>query len=672
MRHLKLCILICAISAAAVDGARSQAPAPQASPPTVAPSPVPQASLPAVAPSLAWQVQDRFRLWDAATTAGHYDADDLLSQLEGTSDAGQIYASVRAFLHARPNLFRSAHWDPAGQQYDLSYLYPKFYTIRVGLADPSGYVGQTCHWTSSVGTLDQSDLPCANSTLVTLPADGLGDGKSAAGSIAVQLGGAAPQLLVQQTLQVRDRLIVSLGDSFASGEGNPDQPSNLTSLQSGPGSGWGPDWKERWLGRQATLGVQGADWWDLPCHRSFMSQHVIAALKYSADRPHEAVTYLSFACSGAAVFNGLVAPQPQPPGYGDRSTAPGVALAQVDALARNLCPPDAAGVSTAQPAVARTYHTGGLLGGLLLGLGQKTLTARTFACGGAPGRPVDAVLLSVGGNDIGFSAVIMDAMLPVHASDPIGELVLAAARANFGKTPLDATIAIQRDLPGNLHTLDAQLAKAVGSAIVVQSDYPSPIRDETGWFCGPPNKAAFSAASDPSTARLVAVNGVWPDSQIPLSQRWAMIIDQKDGVSIEPIVVNALNSALEYHAHQVKWFVTNGYLTTFANHGWCAKGASDEDAALPDWSMAGGWVTWNPASWDPYEPRARYFRTPNDAALTELQDSPRQNPTLQALLTVQQLALLNAFDGSFHPTFQAHVIMGLGVAATLEGHLAAN
>nr|QQZ49286.1 hypothetical protein JKL49_19665 [Phenylobacterium glaciei] len=71
------------------------------------------------------------------------------------------------------------------------------------------------------------------------------------------------------------------------------------------------------MGRAALNGIRNPSWFDPACHRSFYNQHLVAALKFAVARPHEAVTFLSYACSGAAVFNGLLTSQPQPPGYRD-------------------------------------------------------------------------------------------------------------------------------------------------------------------------------------------------------------------------------------------------------------------------------------------------------------------------------------------------------------------
>ena len=85
-----------------------------------------------------------------------------------------------------------------------------------------------------------------------------------------------------QDIVVRDLLIVSIGDSNASGEGNPHV--------------------------NQVGGLRPADdvWFDRRCHRSAFSGHARAAASIEAADPHTAVTFISFACSGAEIFDGLI------------------------------------------------------------------------------------------------------------------------------------------------------------------------------------------------------------------------------------------------------------------------------------------------------------------------------------------------------------------------------
>ena len=81
---------------------------------------------------------------------------------------------------------------------------------------------------------------------------------------------------VTGAVHVTDLVIVSLGDSSASGEGNPDD------------AGLDSDWVYR------------------RCHRSKTSGHALAAEAMERHSSKSSVTYLSFACSGAELGTGVL------------------------------------------------------------------------------------------------------------------------------------------------------------------------------------------------------------------------------------------------------------------------------------------------------------------------------------------------------------------------------
>ncbi len=82
----------------------------------------------------------------------------------------------------------------------------------------------------------------------------------------------------EHTVQVKDYLIVVLGDSSASGEGAPDTP--LTGEHDG----------------------SNADWIDDRCHRSMLSGGAQAARRIEDSSDKTSVTFISFACSGASLI----------------------------------------------------------------------------------------------------------------------------------------------------------------------------------------------------------------------------------------------------------------------------------------------------------------------------------------------------------------------------------
>jgi hypothetical protein len=92
--------------------------------------------------------------------------------------------------------------------------------------------------------------------------------------------------LTTRTVVVKNLLIVSIGDSYASGEGNPDQPQRF-------------DFTGLFV-------EKGPEWEDKNCHRSANAGPAQAALEIERSDPHTSVTFLSYACSGATITQGLV------------------------------------------------------------------------------------------------------------------------------------------------------------------------------------------------------------------------------------------------------------------------------------------------------------------------------------------------------------------------------
>ena len=130
----------------------------------------------------------------------------------------------------------------------------------------------------------------------------------------------APQQISTE-IQVRDILIAGLGDSIASGEGNPDRPIALSDEGFCFRSYLGDRRRRNITGRAAPATRAaaparrrtrlqnwqryGALWLNAACHRSLYSYQTRTALALAVQYPHIAVTYLPLACTGATIADGL-------------------------------------------------------------------------------------------------------------------------------------------------------------------------------------------------------------------------------------------------------------------------------------------------------------------------------------------------------------------------------
>src|SRR6185295_4945128 len=100
-----------------------------------------------------------------------------------------------------------------------------------------------------------------------------------------------------------------------------------------------------------------------PCHRSSWSGPARAAIVIEKADPHSSVTFISFACTGAGLLDGLLEEQNQ----GGRK--------------------------------------------------NKRQLEQIFAAAGA--RTIDALLVSIGGNDVNFGTLVFNAIRLRHAeTDP--------------------------------------------------------------------------------------------------------------------------------------------------------------------------------------------------------------------------------------------------------------
>ena len=183
------------------------------------------------------------------------------------------------------------------------------------------------------------------------------------------------------TAKVRNLLVLSLGDSYASGEGNP---RNV----------------EAWLRE----GFPFAPYWDADgCNRSARSGPALAALALENASAKSSVTLVDVSCSGATVDRGILGPQSRTVG------------AQVEQATQIL-----------------------------------------------DGRAADLVLLSIGGNDVGFVSILQSCALSQNcplSTPPSGPLRSSA-------TVQQGVQAQTAELPGDY----ARIAACLGSDTCTLAD----------------------------------------------------------------------------------------------------------------------------------------------------------------------------------------------------------
>jgi hypothetical protein len=594
--------------------------------------------------ALTWSVVDRFPL---LATLG---SDTLDTWLPGSQESFSAWYFRMWIAHRRGDVLRSplavddqnqkGAWNSQIGSYRREYLqkYVHSSDVVVRLAT-AGLLG-SCRW--EIQDLQPRDGPCAGID-VALP-------------LKETLVRVMQGVVERAEVKVRPtRLIVlAFGDSYASGEGNPD----VAAVWSGKRVNAGDyEWLKSRPGTTGYLRV-GAMWWDTRCHRSFWNHQIFAALKLAAGDPHTQVTLLDYACSGAGIIDGILAPQVDPPGKPDGT----VQFSQLHEAVADLCDV-ASGGALRRSKYAERVAT------LLRSKSfekirhlekQDALHGEELDLPECVGRAAvpDLAMISIGGNDVGFAGLVAWAILPERSRYRLlnyvfpkfvrwGHIVCPQKGVNNArecKRPYFEQLVDQ--LPNRFRLLGVSLPGLLNIPPdrVVVTGYPDPIRKEQRvsleTMCydeKPSTESPWDAAA----------------SQVPRAFRykhWEFdITGGKPGTEAELLVDDALpylrrvmrgavESAAAPPGGQVGGF---RYVAesedAFVGHTWCNR-TSDErlPLSLPsaprvDWP---GKCSRNPGCWSPYEPKERYIRTFNDAMLT--QTSSRRD----------------GFNGMMHPTAQ--------------------
>jgi hypothetical protein len=462
-------------------------------------------------------------------------------------------------------------------------------------------------------------LPCDTDVKLEIP-------YPAGAWIKVEIGG---RQVAEVMARVNDVFVVGMGDSFAAGEGNPDVPVRLSPTRSvdyegGDGKGTLHGFPAR-MGSWRSIGdkdfiEENARWQDQACHRSLYSHQLRVALQVAVEDPHRAVTFVGVACSGAETVFGLFLRYkgnewvPNPPEFSQISA---VADAQCGGRARDHELPEAYHMKEKIPE---------LKGGLVL---RK--------CDAEVARKIDLLLLSIGGNDIGFSRLVANAVLADGS-------MLRKLGGWFGQVHGFAEAGKLLDL------LDDRL-KAVNRASHFLLHIPWSESDRV-ILVGYPPLALLDDGSTPCPDGNAGMT-VLPD--FFLSEAKA-----REGNT----AAERLHATMQDSARQHGWTFVESHRASFRGRGICTatlEGPSTlaDDSRMPR-LVDGEWTPYNPSEWRAYAPRQRWFRTPNDAFLTgnfHVSQSLLQKVLKSQKLSWVQPLLASVYSGAFHPTAQGQAVI---------------
>jgi hypothetical protein len=593
---------------------------------------------------IKWRVDNPFRFFaDPADTEVHRATYFALSPYEM---AHPILSAERALSERHEDgwaetMYRKTCWDTSQNRHVCpdkgDYMNPKSHVVVAvieGIADK----GVDCTWLTAPhgGTTPRGialKQPCTEPALLDVPyPGGLG--------VTVEVGGRE---VVNTVIAVRDILVVGMGDSFGAGEGNPDVPVRFSRERTAdygkPGesnvlNGYparvGP-WKN--IGDKAFI-EGNARWLDQACHRSLYSYELRVALELALEDPHRAVTYAGFACSGAEVTWGLFLRYkgnewvPRPPD-----------LSQISAIADAQCGKEDAPLQD----LPEAYHMHGVISEL-----QGGLTLRK--CPVEIARKIDLLLVSVGGNDIGFARLVANAVLSDQSLVRSLGGWFGQMHGNEEATALlerldDRYKAMNRAFHGILH-----IPWEESDRIILAAYPPFAMLDDQGVVC-PDGNIGMEVLNEFSLTEKSALTSAW--------------------------LADKLDQVMTGSAGTHGWSFAEAQRQSFVGHGLCAgykqvAPSTADDLRLPR-MHDGAWVPYNPADFHAYASRQRWFRTPNDAFMTgnfHVAGSVLQKVLKLETLSWFQILLASTYSGAFHPTAEGQAAIADAVADKARAVLA--
>lgn len=332
------------------------------------------------------------------------------------------------------------HWDRKAETYDRAFVNPASWKVNF----------DACASTGGSTTIESYALEIGGQSIAKGSVCRFSHEFPALGTYPVKLVVTAKDgqsTSTQTNVVVKDLLIVSIGDSFASGEGNPDIPRKV---------------------------AKAPKWVDEPCHRSARAGPAQAALSIEKADPQTSVTFISFACTGALITSGLLEEFKDHP-----------------------------------PQLTKLKEA-------------------------VNGRKIDALLISIGGNDISFSTLVKNAILIKDCSQDPGTIKL-----------LEDGL---KSLSGRYEELGKRIRGIAQVSKVFITEYPDIVHDSDGDFCD------RSPSNDP-------LRGISEDEA-----KWAY-----------ERVITRLNGAVKAAADKWSWVYVGDIASQFRTHGYCAD---DERWAL--------------------------------------------------------------------------------------------
>jgi hypothetical protein len=593
--------------------------------------------------TISWEVKNRFRLFryesDFLKHVGAERRDGVVAAEQRLARATDGHGWARTMLNglcvdASGRLVETCDRDGEKE----SYLAPTDH--RVGVVVHNAPPQSSCAWTFDNGEdpAQAVTVPCEEEVRLRVRY-----GRPTLATADIPLADGTIKRATAEIL-VRDLLIAGLGDSIASGEGNPDRPIALTDegfcfrrfLGTARSDYFRPG-RAGYRGNrtcEASAASAGADqqdwashrarWMSAACHRSLYGYQVRTALALAVQEPHLAVTFVPLACTGARIGQGLLDSQ---------------GASEIVCPSRGACP--------------RTVPS------QLIALRDAVASARRQR----PDRALDLVLLTIGANDIHFSEVVANAIL-----DQSAERVVFS-RGGLIASVEEAQSALATRLPADFARLRAALKTLVGDLRrVVYVSYSNPALNPEGTAC-PSGRNGFDIHP------AFAVNG-------ELVRQTNDFVDRSFLPRIKALAL-CQGGAICNDAADRMTFV-DAHQAAFAEHGFCAQADSDPAFDQDCFARDGHSFHNSPVEgaaqplrcgrsvreFRAYVPRARWIRTANDSYFTAMTYPEGLGPAQPADIHDATWGVASAvYGGAVHPTAEGHAAMADAALTQVRGVL---
>lgn len=462
--------------------------------------------------------------------------------------------------------------------------------------------------------------------------------------------------------KVTSRFILGFGDSFASGEGNPDHAAvgsvaatqditRKTNLLAGTTA-------QRYF-------KTSAKWLDTACHRSLLSWQSMYAMHEAVKDPHRVVKFASFSCSGAEAYDGFFRAQTNPPGMDSPRVQAwskrdggnylvdkkvGKEVKRVEATikgeALNLSQLNAAIMLTCTSKISKTpkvFKTRNQV---------ETLSTKRYYgavnvnhCLGEQIKP-DEVLLAFGGNDFGFAKVVAWGVIPqeIHKTNASkSDNPLAKTWGELGNRKKEGALWLFRKAASTLHpetagavaqqhmeNLYSDMNLALTQYMKIEPEkvnaliYPDPLQMPLQRLC----PVRMNEGNLAIGAILVGVANKVPGFTTAQAARFEYAINPKKGAAIKDQFIDPLMSAQKSAIGNLRWAAIDPD-PSFKGRSLCAVSSACEEGNCPQpelsaWEEKSNYADAslapikNFAEWEPYAyERTRSLRTSNDAMMTQ-------------------------------------------------------